>query len=92
MNLFVTLYIVNFLRTLIIIAIIYFAVRLFTRYVLPLILENKIKDMQQKMQEQQKQQRRTGKQEGEVIIDYDQKRNNVSNRDEGEYVDFEEVE
>jgi hypothetical protein len=92
MNLFVTLYIVNFLRTLIIIAVIYFALRLFTRYVLPLILENKIKDMQQKMQEQRKQQRGTGKQEGEVIIDYDQKRNNVSNRDEGEYVDFEEVE
>lgn len=92
MNLFVTLYIVNFLRTLIIIAVIYFALRLFTRYVLPLILENKIKDMQQKMQEQRKQQRGTGKQEGEVIIDYDKKRNNVSNRDEGEYVDFEEVE
>jgi uncharacterized membrane protein (DUF106 family) len=83
---------VNFLRTLIIIAIIYFAIRLFTRYVLPLILENKIKDMQQKMQEQQKQQRRTGKQEGEVTIEYDQKRNNIRNRDDGEYVDFEEVE
>jgi uncharacterized membrane protein (DUF106 family) len=92
MNLFITLYIVNFLRTLIIIAIIYFAIRLFTRYVLPLILENKIKDMQQKMQEQQKQQRRTGKQEGEVTIEYDQKRNNIRNRDDGEYVDFEEVE
>jgi uncharacterized membrane protein (DUF106 family) len=92
MNVFITLYIVNFLRTLIIIAVIYFAIRLFTRYVLPLILENKIKDMQQKMQDQQKRQRRTGKQEGEVTIEYDQKRNNIRNRDEGEYVDFEEVE
>lgn len=92
MSLFVTLYIVNFLRTLIIIAIIYFAIRLFTRYVLPLILENKIKQMQEKMQEQQKQQRRTGKQEGEVTIEYDKNRNNVRNRNEGEYVDFEEVE
>ena len=92
MNLFITLYIVNFLRTLIIIVIIYYAIKLFTRYVLPLILENKIKDMQQKMQEQQKQQRRTGKQDGEVTIEYDQKRNNSRNRDDGEYVDFEEVE
>jgi uncharacterized membrane protein (DUF106 family) len=92
MNLFITLYIVNFLRTLIIIAIIYFAIRLFTRYVLPLILENKIKEMQQKMQEQQKQQRRTGKQEGEVTIEYDKNRNDARNRNEGEYVDFEEVE
>ena len=92
MNLFVTLYIVNFLRTLIIIAIVYYAIRLFTRYVLPLILDKKIKEMQQKMQEQQRQQRRTGNQEGEVTIEYDQKRNNIRNRDEGEYVDFEEVE
>jgi uncharacterized membrane protein (DUF106 family) len=92
MNLFITLYIVNFLRTLIIIAIIYFAIRLFTRYVLPLILENKIKEMQQKMQEQQKQQRRTGKQEGEVTIEYNKNRNDARNRNEGEYVDFEEVE
>lgn len=92
MNLFITLYIVNFLRTVIIIAIIYFAIRLFTRYVLPLLLEKKVKEMQQKMQEQQKQQRRSGKQEGEVTIEYDKKRNNVSSGNEGEYVDFEEVE
>jgi hypothetical protein len=59
---------------------------------LPLILENKIKEMQQKMQEQQKQQRRTGKQEGEVTIEYDKNRNNARTRNEGEYVDFEEVE
>ena len=92
MNLFITLYIVNFLRTLIIIVIIYYAIKLFTRYVLPLILENKIKDMQQKMQEQQRNQQRSGKRDGDVTIEYDQKRNNIRNRDDGEYVDFEEVE
>ncbi|SHF45300.1 protein of unknown function [Mariniphaga anaerophila] len=92
MNLFVTLYVVNFFRTLIIIGVIYFAIRLFTRYVLPLILENKIKEMQQKMQNQQKQQQRTGKHEGDVTIEYDQSKSNVRNRNEGEYVDFEEVE
>lgn len=91
MNLFITLYIVNFLRTLIIIAIIYFAIRLFTRYVLPLILQNKIKEMQQKMQEQQRQQQSSGKRDGDVTIEYDQKRDNIRNRDDGEYVDFEEV-
>ena len=92
MNLFITLYIVNFLRTLIIIVIIYYAIKLFTRYVLPLILENKIKDMQQKMQEQQRKQQHSGKRDGDVTIEYDQKRNNIRNRDDGEYVDFEEVE
>lgn len=92
MDLFITLYIVNFLRTLIIIAVIYYGIRLFTRYILPMFLENKIKEMQQKMEEQQRQQQRSGKRDGEVTIEYDQKRNNIRNRDEGEYVDFEEVE
>jgi hypothetical protein len=92
MNLFILLNPVGLFRTIIFIAIVYFVIRLFTRYVLPLILENKIKDMQQKMHEQQKQQKRTGKQEGEVTIEYDPKRNNIRNRDDGEYVDFEEVE
>ncbi len=91
MNLFVTLYIVNFLRTLIIIAVIYYAIRLFTRYVLPLFLENKIKEMKQKMEEQQRQQQRSAKRDGDVTIEYNQKDNSVRNRDEGEYVDFEEV-
>jgi len=43
MALFIHLYIVGFIRTLVIIAIIYFVIRLFTRYLLPLLLENRIK-------------------------------------------------
>jgi uncharacterized membrane protein (DUF106 family) len=91
MNLFINLYIVGFIRTVIVIAIIYFAIRLFTRYVLPVFLENKIKQMQQRMEEQQRKQQRPGKREGDVTIEYDSKRNNMRNRDQGEYIDFEEV-
>lgn len=91
MTLFIHLYIVGFLRTLIIIGVIYFAIRLVTRYLLPLLLENKIKDMQKKVREQEEQRRRTGKQEGEVTIEYNQQKNNSTNRNEGEYIDFEEV-
>jgi uncharacterized membrane protein YciS (DUF1049 family) len=91
MTLFIHLYIVGFVRTLIIIGVIYFIIRLFTRYLLPLLLENKIKDMQKKVREQEEQRKRTGKQEGEVTIEYNQQKNNTSNRNEGEYIDFEEV-
>lgn len=91
MELFIILNPVGLFRTIIFIAIIYFVIRLFTRYLLPLIVENKVKEMQQKMQEKQRQQQRSGKREGDVTIEYDQKRNNIRNRDEGEYVDFEEV-
>lgn len=91
MNLFIILYLVGFIRTLVVIAIIYFVIRLFTRYVLPVILEKKMKDIQHKMNEHQKQQQPTKKREGDVTIEYDRKRNSNRGKNEGEYVDFEEV-
>ncbi len=92
MELFIHLYAVNFIRTLVIIALIYFGVRLFVRYVLPLILDKKIKDMQHKMQEQQRQNRSSNKNEGDVTIEYKKKgKNKNGNQGEGEYVDFEEI-
>jgi membrane-anchored glycerophosphoryl diester phosphodiesterase (GDPDase) len=56
MELIIILYLVNFIRTIIIIVAIYFALKLFTRYVLPLILENKIRQMQQNMNERSRNQ------------------------------------
>lgn len=92
MELFIHLYLVNFIRTLIIIAVIYYAIRLFTRYVLPHILNKKINEMQQKMQEQQKRQQRGNRPEGDVTLEFDKRRNKGDRDDEGEYVDFEEIE
>jgi membrane-anchored glycerophosphoryl diester phosphodiesterase (GDPDase) len=91
MNLFIILNIIGVARTLLIFAIIYFGIRLFTRYILPLILERKIKEMQSKMQERQKQQEYNRKREGDVTIEYEGKQNNIHKRSEGEYIDFEEV-
>lgn len=92
MELFIILSIVGVFKTIIIIAVIYFAIKLFTRLILPNILENKLKDVQQKMQEQQKQQERSGKREGEVTIEYGRKKNNTQDSNQGEYIDFEEIE
>lgn len=89
---FITLYAVNFFRTLITIGIIYFVIRFITRQILPFIVQKKFNEMQQKINEQQKQQQRAGKREGDVTINYGNKRSDISNYDEGEYVDFEEVE
>lgn len=91
MELFILLNPVGLFRTIIFIAIVYFAFRLFTRYVLPLILDKKIKDMQQKMREQQNQQQNPNRSEGDVTIEYDKKRDRNHNQKDGEYVDFEEV-
>ena len=90
MNLLVILYLVNFLKTVFIIAVIYMIIRVFTRYILPTLVEKGVRNMQQKMQDQQKQRQQSGKHEGDVTIEYNKKNNNRSNN-EGEYVDFEEV-
>lgn len=91
MTLFILLNIVSLFRTLVIVAVIYFAIRFITRYLLPLFLENKIKEVQQKIHEEEELKRRATKREGDVTIEYNQKKNNISNQSKGEYVDFEEV-
>ena len=92
MELLIILYLVNFIRTLFIIAIIYFAIRIISRYILPTLVDKGIKNMQQKMYEQQQQNQRSNRREGEVTIEKNKQQNKNSNQDEGEYIDFEEVE
>lgn len=92
MNFLIILYIVNFLRTLIIIAVIYYAIRLISRYVLPLLIDKGVKNMQQKMYDQQKQTKQSSRNEGEVTIENKKQNNNIDNQKKGDYVDFEEVE
>jgi hypothetical protein len=91
MNLLVILYLVGFLRTLFIIAVIYFVIRVFSRYILPMLVEKGLKDMQQKMSEQQRQNQQSNKHEGEVTIEYNSKDKKNHNQNNGDYVDFEEV-
>jgi low affinity Fe/Cu permease len=82
--------IIGFLRTVVVILIIFYAVRLITRFVVPLLFQKTIKDMQAKMNQQMRDQQRQGKREGEVTIERNQNQNN-RNTQTGEYVDFEEV-
>lgn len=90
MSLFILLNPVGLFRTVVVFAIVYFAFRLFSRHVLPFIVDNKMKEMQKKMREEQNRQKQSGKQEGDITIMY-RKNSNNNNRDVGEYVDFEEV-
>jgi hypothetical protein len=91
MNLLVVLYMVGFLRTILIIVIIYYAIRLFARYVLPLLVDKGIKNMQQKMQNQQFQNQRQSRPDGEVTIETKKTTRNQESQSDGDYVDFEEV-
>jgi uncharacterized membrane protein (DUF106 family) len=91
MNLLVILYIVNFLRTILIIVVIYYGIRLFSKYILPLLVDKGLKNMQQKMQNQQRQNQRTTRPDGEVTIEDTKKSYKSESQNQGDYVDFEEV-
>jgi len=69
MDLLVILFLTNFLRTLFIIAIIYYGIKFVTRYVLPLLVDKGLKNMQQKMQNQQQQNQRSTRPPGDVTIE-----------------------
>jgi len=91
MNLLILLYLTNFLRTLFIIAIIYYGIRLFSRYILPMLVDKGLKNMQQKMQDQQRQNQRSTRPPGDVTIEGNPQRSKNGSQIKGEYVDFEEV-
>ena len=90
MNLLVILMIINFIRTLFVILVIYYGIKLFTKYILPMLVDKGVKNMQQKMHEQQRENQRMSRREGEVTVENKDTRKNRGHN-EGEYVDFEEV-
>ncbi len=92
MNLLIILFLVNFLRTLFIIAIIYYGIKFISRYIFPMLVDKGIKNMQQKMQDQQRQNQRSTRPPGEVTIEIKNNTGKNSAQTKGEYVDFEEVE
>jgi len=91
MDLLVLLFLTNFIKTLVIIAVIYYGFRFVARYVFPLLLDKGIKNMQNKVYEQQRQSQRATRSPGEVTVETNKQGRSV-NQNKGEYVDFEEVE
>lgn len=83
----------GFLRTLLIIAIIIFALRFIFRYLLPLLLTRYVN---KKFKEMGKtygfsQDNRNKKKEGEVTIEYTPNDKKKYTQGKGDYVDFEEI-
>jgi len=85
---FIPLFLVNFVRTLFIILIIFYGVRLFSRYVLPYLLQKGIKNMENKMNQQYQNQQKPS---GEVTVEKGKTESKKNSAADGDYVDFEEV-
>jgi len=84
----------NFLRTILIIILIYYAFKIIGRFVFPLFLKKMMGNVEKKFNEEQHR-NSTDQQhvkEGETIIDKTPNQTKRSNDDAGEYIDYEEVE
>ena len=86
----------GFIRTLLIIFIVFYVIRLFTRYILPALfynyMDDKVKEFEKKQRrEKQRYQEQARKREGEVTIDYSREGKNKTKPAKGDYVDYVEI-
>ena len=79
---------VGLIRTILIIVMIYYGLKFLSRYVLPIVLTNYIKKMQQNQQQRATEQNANV---GETVVDKKPKTPKSSNNQVGVYVDFEEI-
>lgn len=80
------------LKTIFIILIVYYSVRLITRILLPVFLKMFVKRAQRNFEQQFNQTSEPPRKEGEVTVDFQPSSPSKAKSDRlGEYVDFEEV-
>ena len=86
---------IGFVKTLLIILLIYFAVKIIFKWFGPQIMRYIFKKVGQRVsrnfQQQQQDFRKQHQQKEEFTIDRDPKKNKKSNKNVGEYIDYEEI-
>ena len=84
----------GFIRTILIIVLIYYGIKFLSRLFAPYFMSYVAKKAEQKFGQQFNQYQKpeqTKQKEGEISIDKTPKQNKTSNKDVGEYVDYEEI-
>ena len=89
--LFVILSVRNFLTTLGVIVLIYYALKFVGRLLFPIVVKKAVNNMQERQTQYQRQYQQP-KPEGQVTVENNQRQQSRANNTEGEYVDFEEIE
>jgi hypothetical protein len=89
--LFVILSIRNFLTTIGLIVVIYYALRFLGRLLFPIVVKKAVNNMQERQTQYQRQYQQQ-KPEGQVTVENNQQQQSKRTSSEGEYVDFEEIE
>lgn len=82
----------SFLRTILILLFIYYAFKFFARLFAPYLMKKAVEKMKEKAEQQfNNQNKTTTVKNGETVIDKRPQKAKESNKDVGEYVDFEEI-
>ncbi|MDG5491897.1 DUF4834 family protein [Psychroserpens sp. SPM9] len=84
----------GFFRTILIILLVYYGIKILSRFFAPYLVRYMSKKVQQKFEgqfQQQQNQRQTQQKEGETVIDKMPENNSASNKKVGEYIDYEEI-
>ncbi|MCF6350458.1 MAG: DUF4834 family protein [Flavobacteriaceae bacterium] len=80
----------GFLRTLLILIMVYYILKTITRLAFPIFIKRFMNKMENKMREQQSNEQYDASKVGETVIDK-KPTDKTSNKNVGEYVDYEEV-
>lgn len=82
----------GFLRTILILILVYYALKWLGRILFPVLFQKAMKNFEEKARQQQGRTNSTENvKEGETVIDRRPKPERESNKNVGEYVDFEEI-
>ena len=84
----------GFIRTILIIMLVWYGVKILSRILAPFLMRYVTKKAQEKFGKQFNQQQapqQKKQKEGDISIDKAPKQNKTSNKDVGEYVDYEEI-
>lgn len=87
MLLLTLLYAFNFFRTILILVLVYFAIRFLVKYLAPKVVDKAADRLYKDMKRQGKKTAR----KGDVTIEYEENKEKQYSREDGDYVDFEEV-
>jgi hypothetical protein len=91
MTLFIILNIVSFFRTVFILLILYYGFKFFMRFLAPTMVEKAADKLYKDMKEKESQMKRKTTRRGDVTIDYTDKKPKQYQRNEGDYIEFEEI-
>ncbi len=80
------------IETLVTIILVYYALKFLMKLLAPFLIKKAVDKMQQKAEQQYRNNQEPDVKEGEVVIDKKPTNIKESNKNVGEYVDFEEVE